>query len=172
MKQSIKVICNVVLILAIIVLAIVWMMAPAQKIITQNVETEMEDESSASIVRFEEDIKEAALPEGIAELFGWKEKTHPGAESAVSEAVADEVPIETVPHMKYVGYAVDCHGEKTHFIKNDNTGQLVSLQKNMMNNGWKLVEISERGIIAEQDDNLCLILLDDNFKYRYGETDE
>jgi hypothetical protein len=113
-----------------------------------------------------------AQPESIAELFGWRKKVRKEAEPASSESGLEEVPIETVLYMKFVGYAVDTRGEKTYFIKNCNTGLLVPLRMNMTSGGWKLIEISDEGITADWEDRKCLILFNNNFTYLPGEKGE
>jgi hypothetical protein len=64
---------------------------------------------------------------------------------------------EVVSYLQYIGYAVGSLGEETHFVKNMETGQVVPLRMDAVYDGWKLVEVSETGILVQRDERLYQI---------------
>jgi hypothetical protein len=162
MKQSIKVIVDGVLILAIAALVVQWMTTPSFKANDSSVEIHENVEIQVTEMVIGEDQEPVVQPGQIARLFGWRKREIVNNSELVSTVPAEAVPEgrrpEAIAYLRYIGHAVDSLGEETHFVKNTDTGQVVPLRTNAAHDGWTLIEVSETGIIVERDETLYQIL--------------
>ena len=164
MKQSIKVIVDGVLILAILALSVQWMMKPRQKMEDFTLEPHENVKIQDTETNVDVGREIVAQPEQVARLFGWSNKGMKPDKEHVSNDSTETVPKEggpeVVSYLRYIGYVVDALGEETHFVKETNTGQVISLRMNAVHGSWRLLEISETSILIEKDDTLYKILLE------------
>jgi hypothetical protein len=158
MKQSINVIVDSVLILAIGVSAFQWLSTPRRSERGFTMQQPVPLETSTAEMPGREEREPAVQPEQIARLFGWREKAAPvKAEPAAADSIptgAEEEKPEVISYLRYIGYAVGSPGERTYFVKYADTGKVVPLRADAAHDGWTLIEISEAGILVERDDTL------------------
>ncbi len=143
MKQLIKRIIEIILILTIIILIGIWIVPWKKKVISFKEKTDL-SESAEYIIKSQKIEANSVAPEKIASLFGW-EKTYKINNSVKKNQETPEVAI----WLKPLGFIVSSDGKKFYFLKNNKTNRVLQLTENNVDDGWKLIEIANDELLLE-----------------------
>lgn len=148
MKQSMKWLADLFLLLIIAVMAGLLLLPRAKERLSFNYQPvpNYSMENQASEQKKQEQL---AGPREIAALFGWREKTGAGTIEKTAEVVAvKDDPIEATG-LKPMGFVSGQDGSRNYLFKESNTGKVLSLALGVESKGWKLLEVTPEGFLLE-----------------------
>ncbi len=147
MKQSIKGLADLFLLLIIAVLAALLLLPRAKERLSFNYQP-VPNYSMKNQDQEQKTQEQLAKPREIAVLFGWREKTGQGTIEKTVEVVADD-PIEEATWLKPMGFVSGQDGARNYLFKESKTGKVLTLASGVESKGWKLLEVTPEGFLLE-----------------------
>lgn len=148
MKQSMKWLADLFLLLIIAVLAALLLLPRAKERLSFNYQP-VPNYSMENQAREQKTQEQLAGPREIAARFGWREKTGEGTIEKTAEVVAvKDDPIEATG-LKPMGFVSGQDGARSYLFKESNTEKVLTLALGVESKGWKLLEVTPEGFLLE-----------------------
>lgn len=143
MKNMLKWIIEIPLLLIVIVLAFIFIIPWQRKHITlaSVIVVEEQAESGVSNKNIQ---KEIASAEEIAYLFGWRQRI-------IESKPVIEVPPAEALWLKPMGFVVGKGNTREYMFKDSRSGKVISVALHSRSRGWKLLEISSERFLFEYE---------------------
>lgn len=156
MKQSMKWLADLILLLVITVLAGFMLFPRSRKTVSFNYQPipNNEIESQAQEQKAQ---KRLAKPREIAAFFGWGEKKTDVIEETAHVSVEKEPLPAEATWLKPIGFIGEEKGSRSYLFKDSNTGKILSLALGVESKGWKLLEVTSEQFLLEFDGKKYII---------------
>ncbi|HEB11955.1 MAG TPA: hypothetical protein ENI06_12175 [Spirochaetales bacterium] len=143
MKNIIKWIIEIPLLLIAIVLAFLFIVPWESRQITIAAEKGVQDQVEKPVLNIDSP-KEIAYAEEIAYLFGWRRRI-------IKSKPLIETPPDIARWLKPMGFVVGKGNIKEYMFKDSRSGKVISVALYGRSRGWKLLEISAERFLFEYE---------------------